>query len=293
MAASLALPAPGSAAPVPGRWSVEFSVDRAIASAARRVSSGKARLARAEVACLAENIYFEARGESETGRAGVAHVTLNRHADPDFPESVCKVVREPSQFSWVRTHGKRPKGSRISDKEAFDDAAAMAVAAMLGLVRDPTEGATFFWSKCERSRPPEWARDMIVTAIIGCHVFLAGRRNALPAIEHVAADLLPRGLPEIGRFVYAEDEEEDADGEATPGISSPSILQALAVAEESLPVLARTPMEAAGSASPFRFALFGIVTMLWLSLALTFRRPIGIMDAAGHDLASAPAEAAA
>ena len=49
-----------------------------------------------EAVCLAKNIYFEARGESLAGKLAVAKVTLNRTKHEDFPDSVCKVVYQPS-----------------------------------------------------------------------------------------------------------------------------------------------------------------------------------------------------
>ncbi len=61
----------------------------------------------AELECLALNIYFEARGESDDGKRAVAHVVMNRVADPAFPSSACAVIREGGtldprkcQFTW-------------------------------------------------------------------------------------------------------------------------------------------------------------------------------------------------
>ena len=54
-----------------------------------------------EVDCLARNIYHEARGESEAGWMAVAWTTLNRTRDERFPDTVCKVVAQPHQFSWT------------------------------------------------------------------------------------------------------------------------------------------------------------------------------------------------
>ncbi len=61
--------------------------------------------------CLALNVYWEARSGSPEDQRAVAHVTLNRVASPDFPGSVCAVVRQGGeardrcQFSW-RCDGK-------------------------------------------------------------------------------------------------------------------------------------------------------------------------------------------
>ena len=42
--------------------------------------------------CLAEAIYFEARGESEEGQAAVAQVVLNRVSSGLYPATICGVV---------------------------------------------------------------------------------------------------------------------------------------------------------------------------------------------------------
>ena len=68
----------------------------------------------AEVRCLEAAIHYEAKGESFAGKLAVGNVVLNRVAAPDFPKSVCAVVKQKKQFSWYRgddtsatTPGKR------------------------------------------------------------------------------------------------------------------------------------------------------------------------------------------
>ena len=68
-----------------------------------------------EIGCLAMNIYHEGRGESPQGRAAIAAVTMNRVANPDYPDTVCEVVWQRKQFSWtkiaLRHHVIRDAGS--------------------------------------------------------------------------------------------------------------------------------------------------------------------------------------
>jgi len=52
-----------------------------------------------EIACLADTIYSESRGEPLEGKLGVANVIFNRISHPDFPRSICSVVRQPGQFT--------------------------------------------------------------------------------------------------------------------------------------------------------------------------------------------------
>lgn len=54
-----------------------------------------------EKVCLACNLYHEARGEADSGIIAVALVILNRVQSVKYPNSICKVVWQESQFSWT------------------------------------------------------------------------------------------------------------------------------------------------------------------------------------------------
>ncbi len=62
-----------------------------------------------EIRCLAENIYFEARAESEVGKAAVGNTTKNRVLHTNWPNTYCEVVTQgPVRESW-KTRGKDVK----------------------------------------------------------------------------------------------------------------------------------------------------------------------------------------
>ena len=62
-----------------------------------------------EIRCLAENIYFEARAESEVGKAAVGNTTKNRVLHTNWPNTYCEVVKQgPVRESW-KTRGKDVK----------------------------------------------------------------------------------------------------------------------------------------------------------------------------------------
>ena len=62
-----------------------------------------------EIRCLAENIYFEARAESEVGKASVGNSTKNRVLHTNWPNTYCEVVKQgPVRESW-KTRGKDVK----------------------------------------------------------------------------------------------------------------------------------------------------------------------------------------
>ena len=121
-------------------------------------------------ACLAEALYFEARGELVKGQFGVAEVILNRVASPEFPNSICRVVNQGTgrkhacQFSY--TCDGKPE--HIVNGAAYDQVGRVARVMMDGGTRRLTEGATYYHTKSVR---PSWARRFEHTATIGVHKF--------------------------------------------------------------------------------------------------------------------------
>jgi len=53
--------------------------------------------------CLATAVYFESNGEPLQGQLAVAKVVINRAASGLYPTSWCGVVKQRSQFSFVRS----------------------------------------------------------------------------------------------------------------------------------------------------------------------------------------------
>lgn len=120
-------------------------------------------LSQRETTCLAHNIYFEARGESRQGQIAVANVTLNRVAHAAYPDTICGVVYQKSQFSWTHGADQTPK-----EREAYAAAMAIAVKTMSGEIGDLTGGAMHFYS----GKQPAYARKLRIVAKIGNHTFL-------------------------------------------------------------------------------------------------------------------------
>ena len=121
--------------------------------------------------CLAEGIYFEARGEPESGQAAVAQVILNRVRNPAYPKTICGVVyqnqnfRNRCQFSFACDG----RSERIAEQRQWETAKQVA--------RDVTEGriwiaevgdSTHYYANYVR---PGWARRMIKMDTIGAHLF--------------------------------------------------------------------------------------------------------------------------
>jgi spore germination cell wall hydrolase CwlJ-like protein len=139
---------------------------------AERVSLDQMSSALAEqLECLALNIYWEARSEPVIGQLAVAAVTLNRVADPAYPDSVCEVVyqggeggKKGCQFSWWCDG----KPDRPRNAAAWAKAAEVALAAASMQLPDPTGGALWYHADYV---DPRWARSKLVVARIGRHLF--------------------------------------------------------------------------------------------------------------------------
>lgn len=120
-----------------------------------------------ELYCLVQNIYHEARGESPEHQSAVAHVTLNRVASSHFPDTICKVVWQPHQFSWTSDG----KSDAMIDHRAILKAVDIAIAAIRGRSKDPTGGMRFYYAH-NRIKTPRWAKKPIEVAVLGNHTFL-------------------------------------------------------------------------------------------------------------------------
>jgi len=130
---------------------------------------------KADIYCLAQNIYFEARSESHEGQLAVGYVTMNRVVSRRFPSSVCGVVWQSRQFSW--THDG--KSDRPRDTLAWKKAKAIAEHMYSNYYRfmhiskgatDITKGALHYYAP--KMANPIWAKEMTTVAQIGGHVFL-------------------------------------------------------------------------------------------------------------------------
>ena len=115
-----------------------------------------------ELRCLAQAVYFESRGESLAGQLAVAHVVINRAKSGRFPRSLCGVVHQPSQFSFVRG-GRMPA---VRNGAQWNNAVAIAQIARDGSWKNQAPGALFFHA---RYVSPGWRKTRV--AAIDNHIF--------------------------------------------------------------------------------------------------------------------------
>ena len=142
-----------------------IDLELATAEKAERVSAK-------DVSCLADAIYFEARGEPVSGQEAVAQVILNRTVSGIYPKSVCGVVyqnkhkRNACQFSFA-CDGKPDK--KKNEMAAWKRAKAIASAMASGEKRvSSLETATHYHATYVK---PRWASKMKRLSKIGRHIF--------------------------------------------------------------------------------------------------------------------------
>lgn len=119
----------------------------------------------AEEDCLANAVYFEARGESLQGQLAVAEVVLNRARSGRYPATWCGVVTQHAQFSFVRG-GRIPAADRSS--EAWQRAVAIARIAQQGTTRMLADNVLWYHANYVS---PSWGRRLARSSVIGAHIF--------------------------------------------------------------------------------------------------------------------------
>jgi spore germination cell wall hydrolase CwlJ-like protein len=119
----------------------------------------------AEQECLAGAVYFEARGEPLEGQLAVAQVILNRARSGIYPGSICAVVTQPAQFSFIRG-GKFPAVNRNDDN--WHKAMAVADIAAKALVQEIAGNVLWYHADYVA---PSWGLRLTPAAQIGRHIF--------------------------------------------------------------------------------------------------------------------------
>lgn len=120
--------------------------------------------------CLAEAVYFEARGEPLSGQIAVAEVVLNRVDSRSYPDTICEVTNQGVGRGRVCQFSYACDGRPETMKDPLARARAGKLARLMidGRPRTVTAGATHFHATYVR---PAWAREFARTAAIGNHVF--------------------------------------------------------------------------------------------------------------------------
>jgi spore germination cell wall hydrolase CwlJ-like protein len=119
----------------------------------------------AEATCLATAVYFESMGEPLEGQLAVAQVVINRTKSGRYPTSLCGVVRQKAQFSFVRG-GQFPRINAACQAWRKAQAIARIAAASLAQVLP----ADVLWYHADYVAP-SWGRRLARVDKIGAHIF--------------------------------------------------------------------------------------------------------------------------
>lgn len=120
--------------------------------------------------CLAEALYFEARGETVKGQFAVAEVIKNRVKSERFPGSFCGVINQGTgkkyqcQFTYTCDGHKEV----IGEPAAFARVGKVARFIIDEEVPTLTDGATHYHTTAVK---PRWSKVYTKTARIGVHLF--------------------------------------------------------------------------------------------------------------------------
>ncbi len=120
----------------------------------------------AEQDCLANTVYFEAGLEPLEGQVAVAEVVLNRMNSGRYPTTICGVVLQPAQFSYVRG-GRIPRVDRTSENWRRAVGVARLVQAGAAARLLPTDT---LWYHADYVSPA-WGPRLNRTTKIGLHIF--------------------------------------------------------------------------------------------------------------------------
>jgi spore germination cell wall hydrolase CwlJ-like protein len=126
--------------------------------------------------CLAEAIYFEARGEPVRGQIAVAQVVMNRVFSGYYPNTVCGVVYQNANRHLACQFTFACDGVRdvIREPDAWERAKKISAEALEGQLWLPEVGkATHYHAYWVH---PNWVREMTRMYRLGVHTFYRPRR---------------------------------------------------------------------------------------------------------------------
>jgi spore germination cell wall hydrolase CwlJ-like protein len=120
--------------------------------------------------CLAEALYFEARGETVRGMFAVGEVILNRVDSAEYPDTLCQVINQGTgrKYACQFTYTCDGRAETIGEPRSWERVGKVADLLIEGTPRALTGGATHYHTKAVN---PSWAQRFPRTAAIGSHYF--------------------------------------------------------------------------------------------------------------------------
>jgi len=129
-------------------------------------------IATTAAACLAMAIYHEGRSTSHDSQLAIAETVINRAAHPDFPSTICEVVKQPSRRPVTRPAACQfsfwcdGKDDTPHNEAAWKTAQTVAKEALLGATL--RTGATHYHTTYVA---PVWSKSLEPVGLIGGHIF--------------------------------------------------------------------------------------------------------------------------
>ena len=123
-----------------------------------------------QMSCLAEALYFEARGEPIKGQLAVGEVILNRVEDTRYPSSICKVINQGTgrRFACQFTYTCDGKLETVYEQKPYEMALKIAKILLTTHDRKLTRGSTHYHSNYVN---PKWSKKFKRVAKFGRHIF--------------------------------------------------------------------------------------------------------------------------
>ncbi|WP_025898484.1 cell wall hydrolase [Sneathiella glossodoripedis] len=120
--------------------------------------------------CLAQAVYFEARGEPLIGQVAIAEVVLNRVVSSRYPDTACEVVfqnqhlKNRCQFSFACDG----KSDRPKDIRAWEQSLKVVALVMAGERSGVARSATHYHASYVA---PRWRTALDKVGEVGRHIF--------------------------------------------------------------------------------------------------------------------------
>ena len=115
-----------------------------------------------EIECLSRAAYHESRGQSDKGIIAVMHVILNRAGSGQFPNTPCKVIAQPHQFSYYKHNPP------IKEKDTYNKIKQLAIEVVQGKHKSLNRGALYFHTV---NTKPSWSNKLTLVSVIKDHKF--------------------------------------------------------------------------------------------------------------------------
>ena len=120
--------------------------------------------------CLALTLYFEAGTARREGMLAVGWVVLNRRSHPEFPPTVCQVVRQGGEVPGCQfTYWCDGKADTPHNRRVWALAGVVAADLLARRTADPTGDALFFHAVSLENVP--WKVPRKKTSQIGRHIY--------------------------------------------------------------------------------------------------------------------------